>query len=51
VQQTLSTHIVRIPNDDTTLVRLAVTNTGDAPIWDLTVNVFPGLNQHLVSMG
>ena len=43
----ISTHIVRIPNDDTTLVRLAVTNTGDAPIYDLTVNVSPGLQSAL----
>jgi hypothetical protein len=39
----ISTHIVRISSDATSLVRLAVTNTGDAPIYDLTVNVFPGL--------
>jgi hypothetical protein len=45
----ISTNIVTIPNDRTTLVRLAVRNTDDVPIYDLTVNVFPGL-LHLVSM-
>jgi hypothetical protein len=44
---TISTHIVRIPNDDTTRLRLAVTNTGDAPVYDMTVNVFPGLQSSL----
>ena len=39
----ISTQIVQIPNGVTTKVRLAVRNTGDIPIWDLTVNVFPGL--------
>ena len=29
------------------MVRLAVRNTGDVPIWDLTVNVFPGLQSAL----
>src|SRR5215467_2630421 len=43
----ISTHIVKIPNDDTTRLRLAVTNTGDAGIYDLTVNVFPGLQSSL----
>jgi hypothetical protein len=43
----ISTNIVTIPNDATTLVRLAVRNTGDVPIWDLTVNVFPGLQSAL----
>jgi hypothetical protein len=43
----ISTQIVKIPNDVTTLVRLAVRNTGDVPIWDLTVNVFPGLQSAL----
>jgi hypothetical protein len=43
----ISTQIVKIPNDATTLVRLAVRNTGDIPIWDLTVNVFPGLQSAL----
>jgi hypothetical protein len=39
----ISTHILKIPNDDTSRIRLAVTNTGDAGVWDMTVNVFPGL--------
>ena len=43
----ISTNIVTIPNDQTTLVRLAVRNTGDVPIYDLTVNVFPGLQSAL----
>src|SRR5215472_2328077 len=43
----ISTNIVTIPNDLTTLVRLAVRNTGDVPIYDLTVNVFPGLQSAL----
>lgn len=43
----ISTHILKIPNDDTSRIRLAVTNTGDAPIYDLTVNVFPGLQSSL----
>ena len=43
----ISKNIVTIPNDQTTLVRLAVRNTGDVPIWDLTVNVFPGLQSAL----
>ncbi|HYV52542.1 MAG TPA: hypothetical protein VE971_04540, partial [Candidatus Eisenbacteria bacterium] len=43
----ISTHIVKIPNDDTTRLRLAVTNTGDAAVWDMTVNVFPGLQSSL----
>jgi hypothetical protein len=43
----ISTQIVQIPNDVTTTVRLAVRNTGDVPIWDLTVNVFPGLQSAL----
>jgi hypothetical protein len=43
----ISTNIVTIPNDRTTLVRLAVRNTGDVPIHDLTVNVFPGLQSAL----
>ena len=29
------------------LVRFAVTNTGDAPVYDMTVNVFPGLQSAL----
>src|SRR5215831_9863489 len=43
----ISAHIVQIPNGKTTKVRLAVRNTGDAPIYDLTVNVFPGLQSAL----
>jgi hypothetical protein len=39
----ISTQIVQIPNDVTSTVRLAARNTGDIPLWDLTVNVFPGL--------
>jgi hypothetical protein len=39
----ISTQIVQITNGVTSTVRLAVRNTGDIPIWDLTVNVFPGL--------
>ena len=47
----ISTNIVNMPNGVTTLVRLAVRNTGDVPIYDLTVNVSPRLMAHLVSMG
>ncbi|MGC2574404.1 MAG: hypothetical protein WA364_23065 [Candidatus Nitrosopolaris sp.] len=43
----ISTHILKIPNDDTSRIRLAVTNTGDAGVWDMTVNVFPGLQSSL----
>jgi len=43
----ISTQIVQIPNDITSTLRLAVRNTGDVPIWDLTVNVFPGLQSAL----
>ena len=43
----VSTDIVKIPNGVTTTVRLAVRNTGDVPIYDLTVNVFPGLQSAL----
>src|SRR5262249_9170347 len=43
----ISTQIVQIPNGITSTVRLAVRNTGDVPIWDLTVNVFPGLQSAL----
>ena len=43
----ISTEIVKIPNDATTVVRLAVRNTGDVPIYDLTVNVSPGLQSAL----
>jgi hypothetical protein len=45
--KTISTDIVQIPSGKTTLVRLAVRNTGDVPIWDLTVNVFPRLQSAL----
>jgi hypothetical protein len=44
---TISTDLLALPNGKASLVRLAVTNTGDAPIWDLTVNVFPGLQSAL----
>ena len=43
----ISTQIVQILNGVTSTVRLAVRNTGDIPIWDLTVNVFPGLQSAL----
>src|SRR5215469_14544593 len=43
----ISTQIVQIPNGITSTVRLAVRNTGDVPIWDLTVNVFPGVQSAL----
>ncbi|MFZ0514243.1 MAG: hypothetical protein WAM14_21745, partial [Candidatus Nitrosopolaris sp.] len=43
----ISTNIVKIHSDATSLVRLAVTNTGDAPVYDMTVNVFPGLQSAL----
>ena len=43
----ISTEIVKIPNGVTTTVRLGVRNTGDVPIYDLTVNVFPGLQSAL----
>jgi hypothetical protein len=43
----ISTQIVQIPNGITSTIRLAVRNTGDIPIWDLTVNVFPGLQSAL----
>ena len=39
----ISTQIVQIPNDATTTVRLAVRNTGDVPIYDLTVTATPQL--------
>src|SRR5215469_11049802 len=45
--KTISTSLVTIPNGKSTLVRLAVRNTGDAPVWDLTVNVLPGLQSNL----
>jgi hypothetical protein len=43
----VSTQIVQIPTGVTSTIRLAVRNTGDIPIWDLTVNVFPGLQSAL----
>jgi hypothetical protein len=43
----ISTDIVKIPSDVTTKVRLAVRNTGDVPIWDLTINIQPGLQSSL----
>ena len=43
----ISTHLVKIPSGDTSRVRLAVTNTGDAPVYDMTVNVFPPLQSGL----
>jgi hypothetical protein len=42
-----STQIVQTPNGVTSTIRLEVRNTGDIPIWDLTVNVFPGLQSAL----
>jgi hypothetical protein len=43
----ISKSIVNIPNGAITKVRLAVINTGTAPIYDLTVNVFSGLQSAL----
>jgi len=43
----VSTQIVQIPNGVTSTIRLAVRNTGDIPIWDLTINLFPGLQSVL----
>jgi hypothetical protein len=43
----LSTQIVQIPNGATTKVRLAVRNTGDAPVYDLDVDVTTGLQSTL----
>jgi len=43
----ISTQIVKIPSGVATKVRLAGRNTGDIPIWDATVNVFPGLQSAL----
>jgi len=43
----VSTQIVQIPNGVTSTIRLAVRNIGDIPIWDLTINVFPGLQSVL----
>jgi hypothetical protein len=47
VVKDISTQIVQIPNGVTSTIRLAVRNIGDIPIWDLTVNVFPGLQSAL----
>jgi hypothetical protein len=44
---TFSTQILNIPSDITTKVRLAVRNTGDAPVYDLDVNVTTGLQSAL----
>ncbi len=38
---------MKIPNGVTTTARLAVRNTGDVPIYDLTGNVFLGLQSAL----
>jgi hypothetical protein len=43
----ISTQIVTIPNGVTTLVRLAVRNTGDVPVWDLGASVTTGLQSAL----
>jgi hypothetical protein len=43
----ISAQIVKIPYGKTTLVRLAARNTGDVPIWDLTINVSPRLQSAL----
>ena len=45
--KTISTNIVTIPNGKTTLVRLAVRNTGDAPVYNLDVDVTTGLQSAL----
>jgi hypothetical protein len=44
---TFSTQILNIPSDITTKVRLAARNTGDAPVYDLDVNVTTGLQSAL----
>ena len=44
---TFSTQIVKIPNGATTKVRLAVRNTGDAPVYDLDANVTTGTQSAL----
>ena len=46
----ISTHVVKIPNDDTTRLRLQLPILVTF-VYDMTVNVFPGLDHHLVSMG
>jgi hypothetical protein len=43
----ISTQIVQVPNGVISTIRLAVRTIGDIPIWDLTVNVFPGLQSAL----
>jgi hypothetical protein len=42
-----STQILNIPSGTTTKVRLAVRNTGDAPVYDLDANVTTGLQSAL----
>jgi hypothetical protein len=42
-----STKIVEIPSSATTKVRLAVRNTGDAPIYDMAASVTPGVQSAL----
>jgi hypothetical protein len=43
----ISTEIVKIPSGATTKVRLAVRNTGDAPIYDMDASVTPGVQSAL----
>ncbi|MGA9153601.1 MAG: hypothetical protein WBZ36_23725 [Candidatus Nitrosopolaris sp.] len=43
----ISTEIVKIPSGSTTKVRLAVRNTGDAPIYDMDADVTPGVQSAL----
>ena len=43
----ISTNIVTVPNGVTTLVRLAVRNTGDVPVYDLDANVATGVQSTL----
>jgi len=43
----ISTEIVKIPSGATTKVRLAVRNTGDAPIYDMDTSVTPGVQSAL----
>ena len=42
-----STKIVEIPSSATTKIRLAVRNTGDAPIYDMDASVTPGVQSAL----
>ena len=44
---TISTEIVKIPSGATTKVRLAVRNTGDAPIYDMDADVTPRVQSAL----